>query len=605
MSDAKPIEPVTVPDPSVQPPAPIQPPAADGGIRGIDGGGLAPGRALANQDAGRWFLPPAKGTHRMDALPATREVYYAQPLIEGATIFTELEMTIASAKSSVLLAYWAIEVNTRLLTDPKKTWTHLLVEAAQRGVKVRVLMNDFDPGLRAREHTSAWLALGQLLAAADKVGVPTDLFQAVVIRHPVQVPPLAMMVAARNLYDDRATLLNLEIPDPKRRAATYLYSPGLWDKIRVDKDGKTVPVKAGQAYPGWPASHHQKIAIIDGRVAFTGGVNLTDTYIDTEKHPKPKDKEGIGPWHDAYVRVEGPDIVRDFVANFIGLWNLGKASMEAFLKTQAAALTLKKPWYLGAAPTELKEADIAIDTSAPGTKPPAIPAQIHRTWSDPVANAPFFTPVREDVLQGYKEAIKQANDYIYIENQYFRDARIGTAIIDRWKRHKQLQVIVLVPSRSEEEIRNKADPVTLYGAALQHEAIKAMTDAMGGNVGVFAMERKDGAVIYVHSKLMLIDDRYARIGSANTNPRSLSLDTELDLAWYDPDSVRALRLRLWEEILGKAAKPGGWKPADYVKQWKKIAEANAKAAPARLQGFVRPYKNAEFKRGLVDLGPYS
>lgn len=611
MSDTQPIDPVTVPDPSVKPPAPIQPPAADGGIRGIDGGGLAPGRALTNKDAEPWFLKPAKGTHRMDALPAAREISYALPMIDGAAIFTQLEMLIAAATSSVLLAYWAIDMSTPLLTDPKKRWGKLLVEAAQRGVKVRVLMNDFDPGLQPMQHVSAWLALGPLLAAADKAGLPKDRLQAMVVRHPAQVPAPVMHLGVANLYDSVAAQLNTDITDATKRQNTYLYAPGLWDKIELDGKGKAVPVKAGQAYPGSPASHHQKIAIIDGQFALTGGVNLTSTYIDTSKHPKPVDKEGIGPWHDAYVQVEGQDIVRDFVANFIGLWNLGKVSMEAFLKTQQAALKLKVPWYVGALPTELKDSDIAISTSAPSTAAPAVPAQIHRTWSDPSANAPFFTPVREDVLKGYEAAIKLANDYIYIENQYFRDERIGQAIIDRWKAKKSLQVILVIPSRPEEQIRKKADKVTLYGMALQYKIIKAMIDTIGANVGVYALERKDNAVIYVHSKLMLVDDRYARIGSANTNPRSLSMDTELDLAWYDPTTVKALRLQLWQEILANAPGLGGWKPADYVKQWKKLAEANDKAVkaktPGKLRGYVRTYQNAKFEIGMFDanLGPYS
>lgn len=607
MSDPKPIEPVTVPDPSVQPPTPIQAPAADGGIRGIDGGGLAPGRALANKEAEPWFLKPAKGTHRMDAQPAAREIHYALPLVDGATIFTELEMVIASSTSSVLLAYWAVDMGTQLLTDPKKTWAHLLLEAAQRGVKVRLLLNDFDPGLQTMSHIGAWFALGPLLAAADKAGISKDLLQVIVYRHPAQVPPLVMGLAVANLYDGVAEQINRDIPNANNRMVSYLYAPGLWDKIALDKANKAGPVKAGQAYPGWPASHHQKIAIVDGRIAFTGGVNLTSTYIDTHEHPKPVDKEGIGPWHDAYVRVEGPEIVRDFVSNFIGLWNLGKISMEGFLKNQQAALSQKPPWYVGAAPTELRETDIGIGTSAPSTAAPSVVAQIHRTWSEPSVNPPYFTPIREDVLKGYETAIKLANHYIYIENQYFRDKRIGQAIIDRWKVKKSLQVILVIPSRSEELIRNKGDKVTLYGAALQYDILKAMTDTMGTNVGVFAMERKDKAVIYVHSKLMLIDDRYARIGSANANPRSLSMDSELDLAWYDKSSARALRLRLWKEILGNARGVDSWKVAEYVKQWKKIAEANAKARPAKLRGYVRPFKNAEFKIGLADanLGPYS
>ena len=141
-------------------------------------------------------------------------------------------------------------------------------------------------------------------------------------------------------------------------------------------------------------------------------------------------------------------------------------------------------------PTELKESDIAINT-VPKTTPPAVPAQIRRTVSVGNTNAPFFTNVRRDVLDGYLLAIGLAEELIYIENQYLREAALGKAIIDRHKKNAVLRTIIVLPTRSEELVRKKGDPVTKAGAALQWKIIDDMQKQIGSNVGFFAMERKD------------------------------------------------------------------------------------------------------------------
>ena len=116
-SDTTTIAPPTAPDPTIAPPTPITPPVPGGGISGIDGSAPVPGKRLSNKDAEPYFLKEDSSIDRMKARPAAREIYSATPLIDGEAIFTDLETLIARAKSSVLLAFWGIEVSTRLLTD--------------------------------------------------------------------------------------------------------------------------------------------------------------------------------------------------------------------------------------------------------------------------------------------------------------------------------------------------------------------------------------------------------------------------------------------------------------------------------------------------------
>jgi phosphatidylserine/phosphatidylglycerophosphate/cardiolipin synthase-like enzyme len=100
--------------------------------------------------------------------------------------------------------------------------------------------------------------------------------------------------------------------------------------------------------------------------------------------------------------------------------------------------------------------------------------------------------------------------------------------------------------------------------------------------------------IYVHSKILIVDDLYANIGSPNANPRSFYVDTELSAAMYDPNEVKELRLRLWAEHLGNVKGMASWSPTDFVVAWTKIAESNAKAPATSRQGFVIPHDTTRF-----------
>jgi phosphatidylserine/phosphatidylglycerophosphate/cardiolipin synthase-like enzyme len=608
VSDTKPIEPVSPPNPEIKPPEPITPPPADGGIKGIEGAAAAPGRDLRNKAARPYFLKEDRSSDPMQTRFAARDIDSIVPLIDGITIFKELENAITAAKSSVLLAYWAIDLSTRMVTDSDQTWVDMLVYAATSGVKVRVLMNDFDPAFQRVQHMGAWFQLGTLLYQGRiKKNASADALQVIVARHAAEVPPALVGAAAPNRQEAVAAEMNA-LADSNIRKNAYLYSPGLWDRIAMDpKSAKMSPAVAHKAYPAWPGSHHQKLAVIDGRVALTGGANITDQYVDSDKHDKPVDKDGIGPWHDAYVKIEGAAIIRDFVMNYVELWNQGKASMDAFLARQTAALKIKPtPYYATVPTTVLKESDIPIVSAPASTTAPAIPAQIRRTVSTGGTSTPFFTNVRRDVLDGYLLAIGLAEEFIYIENQYLREEKLGNAIIDRHKQKSDLRTIIVIPTRSEEKIRKTGDAISKSGAALQHQIVDDMQRQLGSRVGFFALERSDAAIVYVHSKLLIVDDKLASIGSANANPRSFFMDTELDLVWFDEKTVPALRLKLWREILGNPRDVAGWKPRDYVKKWTEIAAANKVAKGAKLKGFVRPFVNdAEGDPGLLNLGPYS
>jgi phospholipase D1/2 len=252
-----------------------------------------------------------------------------------------------------------------------------------------------------------------------------------------------------------------------------------------------------------------------------------------------------------------------------------------------------KPALVLGATTAMDEKTFAAKPASTST--PKIPSQVRRTVS--VASKDPLAPklIRQDILDGYSRAIAQANHFLYFENQYFRDTAILDAIAKRRKVRKSLQIIMLIPKIIEEadpqRVTEALDPVSKHGAFLQFEMLKNMRTQFKDGLGLFSMERKDGQPVYVHSKVLIVDDVFASIGSANSNPRSYRMDTELDFVWHDPATVKAFRLNLWNEVLGNPKDLTKWKPSEYVKKWQAIATANFNLAADDKKGFLIAFSN--------------
>ncbi|HET7819309.1 MAG TPA: phospholipase D-like domain-containing protein [Bacteroidia bacterium] len=562
---------------------------------------LAVTKQIKDPKAKPFFLPPNNASNLLEFRGAVRDTLTIKPIIDGKQIFTELEKAIDKAESSVLIAFWLFNLDMPLVTDSSRTWLDLLVDVVSRKVKVRLFMNDFDPVLGwADFHTNAWERYFRLLDTFKSVS--SDLFQVVCSRHETEIADSIMDLAIKNLYDNHADEINKA--DESYRKNKYSNSPGLWDKLDYDATTtKLSPKVKGKSYPAWPGSHHQKIVIVDGKYAYTGGLNVAPVYLDSQKHNKPIEQL---PWHDAFVKVEGSFPVRDFIRNFISIWNKERVNSENFLKNAYKASNVKLPVVIGTT-TDLTEKIIPAQLTSTAT--PKIPGQVHRTISkkgtDPKGIA---VTIRQDILEGTIQAISNAQEYIYIENQYFREKTIGDAIIKRQKDVPDLKTIIVVPSIIEEFLDpSKVDDISNYGAALQYEIFDEMISKLGKNLGLYCMIRHDDKLIYVHSKLMIIDDAFVSLGSANSNPRSYKMDTELNYAWYDTKTAEKLRLDLWEEILGNPSGMNKWQATDYITKWNAIANKNKSARPKSRKGFVMPFDNVvKGKKNLfADLSPFT
>ncbi|MBF6590633.1 MAG: hypothetical protein IVW57_08895, partial [Ktedonobacterales bacterium] len=300
-------------------------------------------------------------------------------------------------------------------------------------------------------------------------------------------------------------------------------------------------------------SLHQKCAVVDGRVAFVGGIDLTaqaegdyDRW-DVHAHPyaSPERSPDRGapahPWHDVHTRIEGPAVV-DVLRNIVQRW--GEVATRHHAPDWPASLPLVAPQ--------------AVTEGAP--------VQIIRTI--PPHTYAFAPDGISTIKMAYIAAIGQAKRFIYIENQYlWPEVFIGLDHL-RWGERSpdSMEVLEALGAALERGVR-----VTLVlpdhpncGRGFTDGGIgwlrqRAPDAAAGGRLTVFTLgsSEEDRAVpggvlyrpVYVHAKVMIVDDLWWMAGSANLNSRGMRTDAEINVASYSPATARSLRRDLWSEHL--------------------------------------------------------
>lgn len=293
------------------------------------------------------------------------------------------------------------------------------------------------------------------------------------------------------------------------------------------------------------ASHHEKLVVIDGRIAFVGGLDLCCSRWDDREH-RPDDPYRInsdgtpyGPFHDVQSYVVGPAAAR-LAARFVSRWRSGRG--EEIILPEA---TEEEP------PIEVRS-DFPIRSHQVG---------ISRT------RAVTFTferePIRE-IRRLYLDAIEAAENLIYIENQYMSSRIIYEALEKRMRSSARgpLQVVIILPVRPNSFLEEAS-----LGIA-QSRILRSLKDTAaqtGHSLGIYYVaslgENGEEIPTYIHSKLIIVDDRFLSLGSANASNRSMGLDTELNLSWETTaegadelrDSIRRIRLSLIAEHTGLVA----------------------------------------------------
>lgn len=223
--------------------------------------------------------------------------------------------------------------------------------------------------------------------------------------------------------------------------------------------------------------NHRKLAVIDGRVAYTGSQNMTDDGFEVSRLPK------VGPWIDATARVEGP------AAQALGLVFLRDWQMDSGKDIDVSAYLPELELGDGAEAQALP--------SGPGGAPTAIRRvvleMIHASHEELILTTPYFVP---------DEAIKSA-----LESAAMRG----------------VEVSIVVPARLDTPI------VQLASQAHYLDLLEA---------GVRIYRHAPGLL---HAKMITVDREFGVIGSANLDTRSFRLNFELTLLIYDTDVASRLR----------------------------------------------------------------
>jgi phospholipase D1/2 len=278
------------------------------------------------------------------------------------------------------------------------------------------------------------------------------------------------------------------------------------------------------------ASHHSKIVVIDDSVAFVGGLDLAKGRWDTPEHrandSRRADFNGasLPPHHDAQLAVQGEaaaalgDLVRKRWSSGIGR------------RLRAPVLPANR-WPASLTP-DLTEVKVAIARTEPAYAGAKALREIEKLFQD---------------------SIEAARRWIYIENQYLSSVAVGEALEKRLRETAGPEIVIVVSQASFGWLEGatmdvlRARLLKRLIAADQHRRLRVYCPVLNhGSPNCMS----------VHSKLMVIDDRLVRIGSANLSNRSMGFDTECDLAIESADrpevetAIARFRNNLIAEHLG-------------------------------------------------------
>jgi len=332
--------------------------------------------------------------------------------------------------------------------------------------------------------------------------------------------------------------------------------------------GKTIEKHGGQCLRDMRVrtggAHHQKFVVLrhPGRpeldVAFLGGIDVAHSRRDdADHHGDPQHMPfatwygGEAAWHDVQIAVRGP-AVRDVEEVFRERW------------ADPASLT-RGPWRLiqhrldgperGADPLP----DPLPDPAATGT----CAVQLLRTYPNRRPGYPFAPFGERSIARGYAKALGRAQRLVYLEDQYLWSTSIARVFAQALRRSPGLHLVVVVP-RFPDQAAEQTFPVALHGHT---QALDIVREAGGDRVLICDLESPAGLPVYVHSKVCVVDDVWATVGSDNFNRRSWTHDSELTAAVVDSrrdpreprdpaglgDGARTfardLRLELWREHL--------------------------------------------------------
>jgi len=486
-------------------------------------------------------------------------------LLTAEEAWPVFEREVLSAEHRVVAGFRIFDCMTRLRSDEGQgvgeDWFDLILHILRRGVRVDLILSDFDPIIAPDMHEMTWRTMRQLAAIRELAG-PDAILNTIPAMHPAEAGQVARTALWPKVWQELTDLRDAvnERPEDVRRTMFH-DMPGTHSWLELAEDG-TVQSNDPSPPPLYPVSHHQKIAVIDSRSLYVGGLDLNPRRYDTPRHHRAAEET----WHDVQILVRDRDAAE-----------AGEAHLDNLLQTVAA--TAEVPPQRGG---------FCTTTS--------------RWQRNIVGMAPEV--VSRSIADKTMQQIERSEQFLYFETQFFRDVELAEALATRAREAEKLELLMVLPAAPEDvafEGRRKVD--ARYGEYLQARCVRTVMEAFGDRC-FFASpaQRRDarpgqddeedrstflGApLIYVHAKVSVFDRRAVLVSSANLNSRSLHWDTEAGLLHVDEvfaTDVVARSMRHWlpETDIDMSG--------SLVSQVRDQAELDAVRQPGNREGYLLPY----------------
>ena len=248
-------------------------------------------------------------------------------------------------------------------------------------------------------------------------------------------------------------------------------------------------------------SHHQKIAVIDDRLAVCGGIDMTTERWDTREHREDdahrKSPRGrrYRPWHDATMMLEG-----DVAAA------LGELGRERWRRAGGPPLA-------------------QVDCKGESAWPDGLEAQFRDVEVGIARTRPEYDGREgvDEIARLFERQIAGAKRFIYAESQYFASRIVAEAICRRLTEDDPPEIVIVHAETAEDLIERQA----MDNARVR--LVHGLREADRHGRLHFYVPYTGETPIYCHAKIMIVDDALLRVGSANFNNRSMGLDSECDV----------------------------------------------------------------------------
>ncbi len=302
-------------------------------------------------------------------------------------------------------------------------------------------------------------------------------------------------------------------------------------------------------HPVAGGAHHQKYVVVDGAVAFVGGLDLCDKRWDTPAHaPHDPDRRGADgepakPFHDVQAAMTG-EAARVLEAMFARQWE------------RATGAPIDPPPSVAERPAWASLGALCEDRGH-GLSVSSVALSRSELCED-----------REGICEVkalFEVAIAGAERLIYVENQYFTSRAMLRALASRMRDRSRpkLTVVLVMPDGGDSP---KEDFVLGDRQRAVRFALKRIAEREGHELRVLmSVDRSapDAPVAtFIHAKVLIVDDEFLSVGSANLTNRSMEVDTELNASWQAAEGeagdtlrgqIRALRCALLAEHAGRLA----------------------------------------------------